>query len=69
MSSERIRVSGLLSRGKRGLILTTRDDKLWIVESEDTADDLVGSAVIIDGIVAGIDRLRADWIGAAPQAA
>lgn len=66
MSSGRIRVSGLLSRGRRGLILTTKDDQLWIVESEHNADDLVGSAVIIDGIVAGIDRLRADWIGAAP---
>ena len=69
MSSGRIRVSGLLSRGRRGLILTTKDDQLWIVESEHNADDLVGSAVIIDGIVAGMDRLRADWIGAAPQAA
>jgi hypothetical protein len=62
-------VSGRLSRGRRGLILTTKDDQLWIVESEHNADDLVGSAVIIDGIVAGMDRLRADWIGAAPQAA
>jgi hypothetical protein len=69
MSSGRIRVSGRLRRGRRGLILTTKDDQLWIVESEHNADDLVGSAVIIDGIVAGMDRLRADWIGAAPQAA
>lgn len=69
MNSGRIRVSGRLSRGRRGLILTTKDDQLWIVESEHNADDLVGSAVIIDGIVAGMDRLRVDWIGAAPQAA
>lgn len=68
MSSGRIRVSGRLSRGRRGLILTTKDDQLWIVESEHNAEDLVGSTVIIDGIVAGMDRLRADWIGAAPQA-
>ena len=68
MSPGRIRVSGLLSRGRRGLILTTKDDQLWIVESEHKADDLVGSIIIIDGIAAGIDRLRADWIGAAPQA-
>jgi len=62
-------VSGRLSRGRRGLILTTKDDQLWIVRSEHNAEDLVGSNVIIDGIVAGMDRLRADWIGAAPQAA
>ena len=38
---------------------------MWIVESEETADDLIGSAVIIDGIVTGMDRLRDDWIGKA----
>ena len=47
------------------MILTTKDDDVWIVESEETADDLIGSAVIVEGVVAGIDRLRADWIGLA----
>lgn len=58
-----MRVSGLLSRGRRGMILTTEDDNVWIVESEDPADEFVGAAVIVEGIVVGIDRLRADWIG------
>ena len=69
MNSARMRVGGLLSRGRRGLILTTKAEEVWIVESEETPDDLVGSAVIVEGTLAGIDRLRADWIGAAPQAA
>lgn len=47
------------------MILTTKDDDVWIVESEETADDLIGSAVVVEGIVSGIDRLRADWIGLA----
>ena len=64
MSSSRIRVSGMLSRGRRGIILTTKADEVWIVESEEVADDLIGSRVIIEGVVAGMDRLRADWIGA-----
>ncbi|KUR70565.1 hypothetical protein AQZ52_17355 [Novosphingobium fuchskuhlense] len=54
----------MLSRGRRGMILTTRADEVWIVESEEVADDLIGSKVIIEGVVAGMDRLRADWIGA-----
>lgn len=63
MSSGRIRVSGMLSRGRRGMILTTKDDEVWIVESEHSADDLIDTMVIVEGIIAGIDRLRADWIG------
>ena len=67
VSSGRIRVAGLLSRGRRGLLLTTKDDMRWIVDSEHSADDLVGSTVIVDGTVTGLDRLRADWIGEAPR--
>lgn len=64
VSSGRIRVSGMLSRGRRGLILTTKSDEVWIVESEEVTDDLIGSNVTVEGVVAGMDRLRADWIGA-----
>lgn len=67
MRSGRIRVSGMLSRGRRGLILTTKKDELWVIESDDSADHLVGSTVIVEGTVAGIDRLRADWIGSAGE--
>ena len=64
VSSGRIRVSGMLSRGRRGMILTTKSDEVWIVESEEVSDDLIGSNVTVEGVVAGMDRLRADWIGA-----
>ena len=64
VSSGRIRVSGMLSRGRRGMILTTKSDEVWIVESEEVTDDLIGSNVTVEGAVAGLDRLRADWIGA-----
>lgn len=64
VSSGRIRVSGMLSRGRRGMILTTKSDEVWIVESEEVTDDLIGSNVTVEGAVAGMDRLRADWIGA-----
>ena len=54
----------MLSRGRRGMILTTKSDEVWIVESEEVTDDLIGSNVIVESVVAGRDRLRADWIGA-----
>ena len=66
VSSGRIRVSGLLSRGRRGMILTTKADDVWIVEGEEVAGDLFGTQVIVEGVVAGMDRLRADCIGSQP---
>lgn len=63
MSAGRIRVSGTLSRGRRGMILTTKDNNVWIVESRDPVSQLPGSTVIVDGVIDGVDRLKADWIG------
>ena len=63
VSSGRIRVSGLLSNGRRGMLLTTNDGQVWIVESDDPTEDLVGSTIVVEGTIVGIDRLRADWIG------
>ena len=54
----------MLNRGRRGMILTTKSDEVWIVESEEVTDDLIGSNVTVEGVVTGLDRLRADWIGA-----
>ena len=45
------------------MILTTNDDQVWIIESEESVDGLVGTDVIVDGTVVGLARLKADWIG------
>lgn len=60
VNGSRKRVSGMLSRGPRGLILTT-DSELWIIETDDDITGVVGRRVIVEGTVAGFDRLRADW--------
>ena len=65
MSGSRKRVAGILSHGQRGLILTTNEDEVWILERDESGDDLVGSKVIVKGVVTGFDRLRVDWIGSA----
>jgi hypothetical protein len=61
-------VAGTLSRGKRGLILSTKDELVWIIDSDDPADKFVGSDIVVEGVVIGFDRLRADWIGTGSQA-
>jgi hypothetical protein len=63
VSTERQRIAGTLDRAKRGLILTTDLHEIWVIETEDQVDALLGSKVIVDGVITGIDRLRADWIG------
>lgn len=45
------------------MILSTNDDEVWIIESEESVDGLIGMDVIVDGTVVGLDRLKADWIG------
>jgi len=65
LSGSRKRVVGILSHGQRGLLLTTNEDEVWILERDGSGDDLVGSKVIVEGVVTGFDRLRVDWIGSA----
>ena len=65
LSGSRKRVVGILSHGQRGLILTTNEDEVWILERDESGDNLVGSKVIVEGVVTGFDRLRVDWIGSA----
>jgi hypothetical protein len=65
LSSSRKRVVGILSRGQRGLILTTNENDVWILERDESGDEHVGNKVIVEGVVSGFDRLRIDWIGSA----
>lgn len=59
----------MLDLGNRGLLLTTADSKLWVIESDLQAEHLVGQDVTAEGTTIGFDRLRADWIGPAQTAA
>ena len=65
VSGSRKRVSGVLGRGRRGLILITDNSELWVIDVVDDVTGLVGRRVIAEGTASGFDRLKADWIGAA----
>jgi len=58
-----MRVSGTLSRGRRGLNLTTEQGEIWVLEADQDVDHLIGGWVLVEGIPKGLDRLRADWVG------
>lgn len=55
----------MLSRGKRGLILTTDDSELWVIDTDDDVARLLGQRVVVEGVPTGLDRLRVDWVGEA----
>ena len=55
----------MLGRGRRGLILTTGDSELWVIDTDDDVARLIGRRVMVEGTTVGLDRLKADWIGAA----
>lgn len=69
MDAGRVRVSGILTLGTRGLLLTTSESTLWVIESDLHVEQLIGQNVTAEGRAIGFDRLRADWIGPAQTAA
>lgn len=62
-SKRRMRVSGVLNQGGRGLNILTDAGDLWVIDRDDVDPDLLGRRVTAEGIQAGYDRLTVEWIG------
>lgn len=67
LSGKRVRLSGLLARTARGLLLTTSNGEIFAIETEDEVVALIDQQVIIDGTMTADERLHADWIGPAQR--
>jgi hypothetical protein len=65
MMTNRKRITGRLELGPRGLTLVTESGERWVLDGCEPDDNLIGTEVTAEGEVSGLDRLRADWIGAA----
>ena len=63
MNGKRRRVSGILTSGVRGHSILTEAGDLWMVDGEDIDPALIGRVVTAEGTLAGLDRLKLDWIG------
>lgn len=61
----RMRISGLLTQGTRGLGVVTDAGELWVLDCDEADRDLVGQRVTVEGELHGLDRIRVDWIGEA----
>lgn len=65
--SKRKRLSGVLGHSARGLNVLTDAGDIWVLDREDVDPDLIGSRVTVEGVQAGLDRLRIEWIGEAQR--
>ena len=58
-------MTSILGFGPRGLFIVTEAGEHWVVDIEDPELKLLGKQVVVEGILAGYDRIRTDWIGEA----
>lgn len=59
------RVSGILCHGQRELVISTPENELWVLDTNDYDPELIGKTIIAEGVIAGYDRLSLDWISEA----
>ncbi len=60
-SGERIRVSGQVKQSRRGKMVKTDDNMIWVIEVPEDMEFPGAGSVIAEGIKIGFDRLRIDW--------
>lgn len=63
--TKRLRITGRLEYGPRGLIIVTEAGDVRVLDGCEPAADLMGTRVTAEGEASGYDRLQTDWIGAA----
>ena len=59
----RIRLFGVIEQLARGPAITTESGETWVIELLDGLKLPMSENVIIEGVQAGLDRIRVDWIG------
>jgi Protein of unknown function (DUF5818) len=67
MRKSRIRLFGVIEPLARGPAITTENGETWVIELSDGLELPMSKNVIIEGVQAGLDRLKVDWIGANPD--
>lgn len=62
----RIRLSGVLQYLCRAPAIVTDEGDTWIIETADNLELPPVGTVVLEGLRAGLDRLKVDWIGEHP---
>jgi Protein of unknown function (DUF5818) len=62
-NGSRLRLTGTLSKRRRGFLLTCDDGQVWTVNLADNLLPPIGQRLILEGLQAGVDRVDVDWFG------
>ena len=65
MKSDRKRITGRLEQSSRGYAIIAETGDLWVLEECEPNSELVGTTVTVEGVVSGLFRIRAEWLGSA----
>jgi hypothetical protein len=63
----RIGLFGVIEQLARGPAITTESGETWVIELSDGLELPMSENVVIEGVRAGLDRLKVDWIGEHPS--
>jgi Protein of unknown function (DUF5818) len=64
-NGSRLRLTGTLSKRRRGYLMTCDNGDVWVVEFADDVIAKLHERITIEGMQVGLDQLLADWIGVA----
>lgn len=63
MNANRKKISGQLKAATRGATVVTDTGDHWVLDDCDPSNNLFDEAVIVEGVVIWLDRIRVEWIG------
>ena len=61
------RLAGMLRVAAHSAVLETNDERVFRLIAAEDLSRFDGHAVIVEGTLAGTDRLQLEWIGDAPE--
>lgn len=67
-TAERMRVTGQIKQSRRGTIITTAENDVWVLEPTVGLQLPVSGAVVVEGFKIGFDRLEVNWASPVPPA-
>lgn len=65
-TAERMRVTGQIKQSRRGTIISTAENSVWVLEPTEGVQLPSRGAVVVEGFKIGFDRLEVIWASEAP---
>jgi hypothetical protein len=66
-TAERLRVTGHIKQSRRGTIITTADNSVWVLQPTEGVQLPSRGMVVVEGFKIGFDRLEVNWSSQIPS--